>query len=58
MLLGRLRSGEGNSVDGISWGKEIPFGPYLALAALLYLLGIRPWVDAWFDSLGWILSGR
>ena len=58
MLLGRLRSGEGENGDGLSWGKEIPFGPYLALAALLYLLGIRPWVDAWFDSLGWILSGR
>ena len=57
MLLGRLRSGEGENEDGLSWGKEIPFGPYLALAALLYLLGIRPWVDAWFDSLGWILSG-
>ncbi len=54
MLLGRFLPQKDESKDSLKWGQEVPFGPYLALAALLYLLALRPWVDDWFDSLFWV----
>ncbi len=33
------------------WGMPIPFGPFLALAALAYILGAHYFVTAYFDSL-------
>ena len=33
----------------ISFGQEIPFGPYLALAALGYFFGLDKWINSWFD---------
>ena len=54
MLLGRFLPQKDESKDSLKWGQEVPFGPYLALAALLYLLALRPWVDEWFDSLFWV----
>lgn len=33
----------------LSFGMEIPFGPYLALAALGYFFGLRNWIDPWFE---------
>ena len=59
MLLGRFSSKEGKEGEegeALSWGQEVPFGPYLALAALIYLVAIRPWVDDWFDSLTWVFN--
>ena len=56
MLLGRFSSKEGEEGEALSWGQEVPFGPYLALAALIYLVAIRPWVDDWFDSLTWVFN--
>lgn len=29
------------------WSSRIPYGPYLALAAAVYALGARPWVEGW-----------
>ena len=54
MLVGRFLPKKEESKDSLQWGQEVPFGPYLALAALLYLLALRPWVDDWFDSLFWV----
>ena len=36
--------------DQIPWGREIPFGPYLAIATLLYLGGLNLWVDPWIKG--------
>ena len=57
MAAGRIISRadeKGKGKSGLKWGEEVPFGPYLAIAALLYLLAIRSWVDDWFDSLSWL----
>ncbi len=37
-------------------GVPVPFGPFLAAAALLYHLGLHAPVDAWFDQLRLILA--
>lgn len=42
--------------DQISWGREIPFGPYLAIATLLYLGGMNQWVDPWIKGVLAIIS--
>ncbi|MEO0794954.1 MAG: prepilin peptidase [Verrucomicrobiota bacterium] len=41
--------GDGDEELGI--GVAIPFGPWLALGALVYLLVAREWVDNYFDSM-------
>ena len=51
MVIGRMRSDGKDDAESLAWGQEVPFGPYLALAGLLYLACIRSWVDSWFDSL-------
>jgi leader peptidase (prepilin peptidase)/N-methyltransferase len=40
---------EGAPAD-LGFGVHVPFGPMLAIAAALYLLVFRPWVDAWFAN--------
>ena len=32
------------------WGMEIPFGPFLGLAALCYFLFLSEFVDEWFEQ--------
>ena len=34
----------------IEWGMEIPFGPFLAIAAILFWVGARFWVEEWFSE--------
>ena len=34
--------------EKVGWGKEVPFGPFLAIAALLFWLGARHWMEVWF----------
>ena len=36
--------------DQVGWGVEIPFGPFLALAALIYFLFLGEIVDEWFEQ--------
>ncbi|MBG29118.1 MAG: prepilin peptidase [Opitutae bacterium] len=51
-------SAENNNSDRgetIGWGVEVPFGPFLALAALLYQLGLDRYVDQYFEQLGNLL---
>ncbi|MEK9772211.1 MAG: prepilin peptidase [Opitutae bacterium] len=44
----KLRSSSQDDDHSLSFGQEIPFGPYLALAALGYFFWLREWIDPWF----------
>lgn len=46
---GKVNGGDGQGV-GVSWGREVPFGPFLAFAALLYQFGLDVFVDAYFEQ--------
>ena len=52
-VLQRLRHRDGDGSDSLNWGKEIPFGPYLAIAGLIYFFGINATLGKWFDWLGY-----
>jgi leader peptidase (prepilin peptidase)/N-methyltransferase len=41
----------------VAFGREVPFGPMLAAAALIYLLWLGPRVDAYFAEIAAILFG-
>ena len=45
----KLNTSVAEDENQIDWGVEIPFGPYLALAALGYFFGLKLWVDPWFS---------
>ena len=34
--------------EATAFGREIPFGPYLALATILYVVFLKEWIDPWF----------
>ena len=54
----RTASREGNESkrrETIGWGMEVPFGPFLAVAALLYQLGLDRFVDQYFEQIGIVL---
>ena len=34
--------------EAMVFGREIPFGPYLALATILYIVFLKEWIDPWF----------
>ena len=44
-----------DSAYGFKFGTSVPFGPWLALGALLYYLWARPYVAAYFENLGAVL---
>jgi len=49
MIYQKLRTkASGGKGDRVTWGKEVPFGPYLAIAALLFLGGANQWVEKWW----------
>lgn len=62
MLLQSVRGGKEekekaeDEASALGWGVEIPFGPFLAAAALLYVYGLSQHVDAWFGNLRHTLS--
>lgn len=35
----------------VGFGAHVPFGPMMAIAAALYFLFLRPWIDGWFADL-------
>ena len=37
--------------DEVGWGTEVPFGPFLGIAALSYFLGLYDLVDGWFEEI-------
>ena len=41
--------------QGLKFGASVPFGPWLALGALLYYVWARPFVDDYFTNLGLLL---
>ena len=49
-FLGKKPSKHHQGKEPLSWGKEIPFGPYLAIATLLYLGGLDHWIDPWMEE--------
>jgi len=43
--------------ENLNWGAEVPFGPYLAIAGLLYFAaGLSSYVDPWFDPILWFFD--
>jgi leader peptidase (prepilin peptidase)/N-methyltransferase len=43
--------------ENLNWGAEVPFGPYLAIAGLLYFAaGVSSYVDPWFDPILWFFD--
>jgi leader peptidase (prepilin peptidase)/N-methyltransferase len=53
LLLSRLGSRKEDLDRGdrkIEWGMEVPFGPFLAIAAILFWVGARFWVEEWFSE--------
>jgi prepilin signal peptidase PulO-like enzyme (type II secretory pathway) len=53
LLLSRLGSRKEDLERGdpkIEWGMEVPFGPFLAIAAILFWVGARFWVEEWFSE--------
>ena len=40
----------------VGWGVEVPFGPFLATAALIYHFGLFSLVDPWFENFRMILE--
>ena len=48
-IVQRIHSSAGRDENKLMFGMEIPFGPYLALAALGYFFGLKKWIDPWFQ---------
>ena len=36
--------------NGIGLGMEVPFGPFLGIASIFYFLGLREFVEDWFET--------
>lgn len=59
MLFQRLLQKGGkqiNSDQELRWGGEVPFGPYLAVAAIFYFAGASVLIDPWFDPILWFFD--
>lgn len=47
----RKQSNSGEVETSVGWGREVPFGPFLSLAAMLYFGGCNYWVEPWISSM-------
>ena len=47
------RSPQSSSEQDLQWGAEVPFGPYLAIAGMVYFGGASSFIDPWFDAILW-----
>jgi leader peptidase (prepilin peptidase)/N-methyltransferase len=51
--------GDDDSVEQgakVGWGVEVPFGPFLGTAALIYHFGLFSLVDPWFENFRMIIE--
>ena len=44
------------SESEIQWGAEVPFGPYLAIAGIIYFCGAFSVIDPWFSPILWLFD--
>ena len=52
-----LKRGEvKESESEIQWGAEVPFGPYLAIAGIIYFAGASSLIDPWFYPILWLFD--
>lgn len=69
LLIGRLFEGrkedldpsvdeEGEGEEDLQFGAQVPFGPMLALAGLIYFLGFSKYVDAYFAEFAGFFFGN
>lgn len=50
MIFQKMKPGGAETHDhSVSWGKEVPFGPFLAVAALVFFGGMNEFVDKWLS---------
>ena len=47
------RGPQSSSEQELQWGAEVPFGPYLAIAGMVYFGGASSFIDPWFDPILW-----
>ena len=48
-----------NDSDGeLAWGKEVPFGPFLAVAGLFYFLGGSVYIEPWFEPFFLLITSQ
>ncbi len=69
-LLGRGETGEASEVaagamtgsdeeeEAVDFGAQVPFGPMLAIAGLIYFLGFSAYVDAYFAEFASVFLGQ
>lgn len=48
-LFQKIKPAQSCGQNNLAFGREIPFGPYLALAGMGYFFGLREWIDPWFS---------
>ena len=44
------RKDDSDHGNGIGLGMEVPFGPFLGIASIFYFLGLREFVEDWFET--------
>ena len=50
MIFQKVKARGVDTIDNpVSWGQEVPFGPYLAVAALIFFAGMNEFVDKWLS---------